>query len=173
MKATTKQRRIIFAKYDGKCAYCGCKLETGWHVDHIEPVVRDLVFVQSRGKYESAPTAGKPENHTLENMNPACPSCNLLKSSMTIEQFRAVIQNFKASLNRYALQYKFAKKFGLIKETRKKVQFHFEKTIGKSKNKNSPPSSEFEQKDRCPSCGSYCNVFTDLDEKDYCNECRV
>lgn len=37
---------------------------------------------------------------------------------------------------------------------------------------NSSPTSEFEQKDRCPSCGSFCNIFKDLDEKDYCNDCR-
>ena len=39
--------------------------------------------------------------------------------------------------------------------------------------KNSPPSSEFEHEDRCPSCGSPCNIHTDLDDKDYCNDCRV
>jgi C4-type Zn-finger protein len=39
--------------------------------------------------------------------------------------------------------------------------------------KNNPPSSEFEHEDRCPSCGSPCNIHTDLDDKDYCNDCRV
>jgi hypothetical protein len=39
--------------------------------------------------------------------------------------------------------------------------------------KNSTPSSEFEHEDRCPSCGSPCNILTDLDDKDYCNDCRV
>ena len=39
--------------------------------------------------------------------------------------------------------------------------------------KNSPPSSEFEHEDRCPSCGSPCNIHTDLDDKDYCNDCRI
>ena len=38
--------------------------------------------------------------------------------------------------------------------------------------KNSKPSSEFEHKDRCPSCGSPCNIHTDLDANDNCNECR-
>jgi hypothetical protein len=37
---------------------------------------------------------------------------------------------------------------------------------------NNRPTCEFEQKDRCPSCGSFCNIFEDLDEKDYCNDCR-
>lgn len=40
------------------------------------------------------------------------------------------------------------------------------------KTKNNYPTSEFEAKDRCPSCGSYCNIFTDLDENDNCNDCR-
>ena len=39
--------------------------------------------------------------------------------------------------------------------------------------KNSPPSSEFEHEDRCSSCGSPCNIHTDLDDKDYCNDCRI
>lgn len=40
------------------------------------------------------------------------------------------------------------------------------------KTKNSYPSSEFEDKDKCPSCGSYCNINTDLDDNDECNDCR-
>lgn len=38
--------------------------------------------------------------------------------------------------------------------------------------KNSYPSSEFEEKDRCPSCGSFCNIHSDLDDNDECNDCR-
>lgn len=40
------------------------------------------------------------------------------------------------------------------------------------KTKNSSPSSEFEQEDKCPSCGSPCDIHIDLDERDECNECR-
>jgi hypothetical protein len=38
--------------------------------------------------------------------------------------------------------------------------------------KNSTPSSEWEHEDTCPSCGSPCNIHTDLDENDECNDCR-
>lgn len=38
--------------------------------------------------------------------------------------------------------------------------------------KNHQPSSEFEHEDKCPSCGSPCNIHTDLDDNDECNECR-
>ena len=37
--------------------------------------------------------------------------------------------------------------------------------------KNNAPSSEFEDEDKCPSCGSPCDIHTDLDENDECNEC--
>ena len=45
--------------------------------------------------------------------------------------------------------------------------------IIKMKTKNSYPSSEFEQKDKCPSCGSFCNIHTDLSDNDECNDCRT
>ena len=38
--------------------------------------------------------------------------------------------------------------------------------------KNSPPSSEWEFKDKCPSCGSFCDIHKDLNENDECNDCR-
>ena len=40
------------------------------------------------------------------------------------------------------------------------------------KTKNNYPSSEFEHEDKCPSCGSPCNIHIDLDDNDECNECR-
>lgn len=112
-----KYREIVFNKYKGRCAYCGCELSKGWHVDHIQPIVRNWID----GGCE------KPENNNLENMNPSCASCNIQKNSYTLEQFRFNIQYFVASLNKNNTQYKFAKRYGLVKETDSKVQFYFEK----------------------------------------------
>lgn len=36
--------------------------------------------------------------------------------------------------------------------------------------KNNPPVNG--RADNCPSCGSYCNLKKDLDDMDYCNDCR-
>ncbi|SFO05296.1 hypothetical protein SAMN05421741_11844 [Paenimyroides ummariense] len=124
MKISKQERQIVFEKYNGKCAYCGCELKKGWHVDHIEPVVRDLKIVN--GKVTSLPTCEKPQNHTLGNFNPSCASCNILKSSESIEQLRRKIAQFVNSLNQYSTQYKFAKKYGLINETEIEVKFYFE-----------------------------------------------
>jgi len=120
-------RNIIFNKYNGKCAYCGCELVKGWHVDHVEPIVRDSKWNKEKGRHEHTGMCRKPENETLENYNPACASCNFQKNSYTVEQFRYNIKQFVISLNQYSTQYKFAKRYGLVSETNKEVIFHFEK----------------------------------------------
>jgi len=119
-------REAVFNKYGGKCAYCGCQLpDKGWHADHIEAIVRDFVYVQGKG-FQTAGTCEMPENDVLENMNPACASCNIQKNSFSLEQFRENIKLFVNSLNTYSTQYKFAKRYGLIKETEIDVKFYFE-----------------------------------------------
>ena len=111
-----KTRDLVKSKYNNKCAYCGCELKKGWHVDHLEPIVRNW----RNG------TCEKPENENLENYNPSCASCNIQKNSYTLEQFRNNIKQFVSSLNQYSIQYKFAKKYGLVKETEIEVKFYFE-----------------------------------------------
>jgi len=110
-------RLKIYEKYDGHCAYCGEKIKMdNWHIDHIEPVLRDIYTK----KYD------KEKFDVEENLNPSCRSCNVIKNSFTLEQFRENVQNFVNSLNSHSTQYKFAKKYNLIKETDKKVKFYFE-----------------------------------------------
>ena len=111
-----KTRDLVKSKYNNKCAYCGCNLQKGWHIDHLEPIVRNW----KNGSCEN------PENEKLENYNPSCPSCNIQKNSYTLEQFRENIKQFVNSLNQYSTQYKFAKKYGLVKETEIEVKFYFE-----------------------------------------------
>ncbi len=124
---TKKDREIIFDKYGGKCAYCGCDLVKGWHADHIDPVVRDFKWDRSSGRYKQTGTCQNPENDVLENYNPSCASCNIQKNSFTLEQFRKNIEQFVSSLNDYSTQYKFAKRYGLVIETGIDVKFYFEK----------------------------------------------
>ena len=148
-----KDRQIIFEKYSGKCAYCGDELKKGWHMDHANPVERKMKNIG--GHYIFKSTGEKvpnefnlnldlsdmehvkdkwiqdgyrnPENDTIENMMPSCPSCNINKHSMNIEEFRAFIGRFVTSLNRDSTQYRIAKKYGLIQETGKQVYFYFER----------------------------------------------
>jgi len=123
-------RESIRMKYGGKCAYCGCDLVKGWHVDHIEPIRRlKLLSVGANGKKNwYAAGSMHPELETIQNMNPACASCNINKHGDTLEAFRERIFKFINSLNEYSVQYKIAKRYGLIEETNKPVIFYFENT---------------------------------------------
>jgi len=115
MAVSKKDRQIIFDKYDGHCAYCGNLLEKGWHVDELLPVRRN-----------GDGTCLHPERFSIDNQMPSCPSCNINKHSMSLEEFRMLIAVFINSLNKRSVQYKIAKKFGLIKEISKPVVFYFE-----------------------------------------------
>ena len=109
------KRQIVYDKFHGRCAYCCCELKAGFHIDHIEPIRRN-----------SDGSCLNPQNESLENMNPSCPSCNIMKHSMTLEKFRESIKNFVTNLNKYSNQYKFAKKYGLVSENDIEVKFYFE-----------------------------------------------
>lgn len=153
MKKSDRQK--IFDKFGGRCAYCGCELEKGWHIDEIEPVRRRYKTVKGgwaiNGKvlpkeewiklseeditnrglkwkedYLAFDGYDHPERLTLENQNPACASCNINKHSMSLEGFRQLISGFMYHLNNVSTQYKIAKRYGLIQETGIEVKFYFE-----------------------------------------------
>lgn len=128
-----RERKIIFDKYGGKCAYCGCELQKGWHVDEIEPVRRiyESVWVggnnMKNGKWVRKFVGySNPEKMCIENQNPACASCNINKHSDSLENFRALITGFKNHLNQINTQYKISKRYGLVIEVDKPVVFYFE-----------------------------------------------
>jgi len=116
MKLTKQQRLSLRNKYNGRCAYCGDLLGDRFHADHIEPIVRNWL----NG------TCKHPYRNTLENFNPSCPSCNIIKNSHSLEGFRKIIGGFVNSLNRDSTQYKFAKRYGLVEERQADVKFYFE-----------------------------------------------
>lgn len=151
------KRKIVFNKYGGKCAYCGCELQKGWHIDHIEPMVRKTRTVYQHWKHEDTgeviqqneglrsiknkedynkwkyvarkevPDGFRhPERNVLQNMIPACASCNINKHGFSVEDFREMIEGFMKHLNERNTQYKLAKRYGLIQETVKPVVFYFE-----------------------------------------------
>lgn len=134
MKKTDRQ--TVFNKFGGRCAYCGCELTKGWHVDEIEPVIRTVryltdetgrnIYDYEKHEYKKEIHIEHPENFHMDNQYPACASCNITKHCMSLESFREVVQGFISSLNKYTTQYKVAKRYGLIEETKKSVLFYFE-----------------------------------------------
>ena len=64
----------------------------------------------------------------IENLLPSCKSCNSIKGSLTIDNFRASIASSTDQLAKYTTKYHTALKYGLITETNKPVVFYFEHT---------------------------------------------
>lgn len=123
---TKQNRQIVFGKYNGRCAYCGCYLVKGWHVDHLEPIRRNFKYNGDRGKMENDGTCLHPERDTIENCMPSCASCNIAKHSMDLEGFRIILSNMITTLNKYTVNYKIMKRYGFIVEVEKPVRFYFE-----------------------------------------------
>jgi len=108
-------RKIVYEKYDGKCAYCGTELFDVFTIDHIIPKRRNM-------DYSQLPT-GKDE---IENYNPCCYSCNSSKSSFSIEKWRGELQQKYERLLKYDGTFRLLVRFGIVKRVREKVIFHFE-----------------------------------------------
>lgn len=130
-----ENRELIRMKFGGRCAYCGCELQKGWHVDEIEPIKRGWKYrldesgnriLNGNGDYLKDFYMECPENLHIDNQNPACASCNINKHSDTLEQFRLNIARYLESLNKRMVQYKMVKKYGLVRETGIEVKFYFE-----------------------------------------------
>lgn len=121
-------REQIRMKFGGRCAYCGCELQKGWHVDEIEPVRRNHKYNREKGKWEidKENPMMHPERLHIDNQNPACASCNINKHSESLEDFRKAIKGYMKHLNERSTQYKIAKRYGLITETDIEVVFYFE-----------------------------------------------
>lgn len=119
MAISKKQREALKQKYGGHCAYCGCILGDKWHADHIEPVDRQW--------WKPGAPASKPENDVIENMNPACPPCNIDKHSLTLENWRAMMQQTCKALMRDSSTFRRAVRYGLVKIDDSPIVFYFER----------------------------------------------
>lgn len=110
-KLTKDERMAVYRKTNGRCAYCGCVLEyKDMQVDHIIPI---------NGWSEQG-------EDTMDNMLPACRSCNHYKSRSTLEGFRKMVENMPTVLMRDSVTYKNAVRFGLVAPTPHPVKFYFE-----------------------------------------------
>lgn len=111
-KLTYSERNTVYDKCDGCCAYCGTHIDfEDMQVDHVMPL-------------------RKGGADRLDNMLPACRSCNHYKSTLTLEQFRAAVEKMPQVLERDNTTYKIARRFGVIKIGNPKVVFYFERIRG-------------------------------------------
>lgn len=111
-RLTLDERMAVYQKFGGHCAYCGIEIRfEEMQCDHVVP----LEGWSERGA------------DSLENMFPACKSCNHYKRANSLEGWRKVLESMPHTLNRDSYTYRQAVRFGLVKPTPKSVVFYFEK----------------------------------------------
>jgi 5-methylcytosine-specific restriction endonuclease McrA len=111
-------RRAVYEKYDGHCAYCGCKIPfKGFNVDHLHCLRH----------YEYLDEITGIDVNSIDNLMPACGSCNRYKSTMDLETFRKQLQKIPDRLKRDVCTYGIALRFGMIQEQKEAIKFYFER----------------------------------------------
>ena len=118
-----KELRLqIYNKYNGRCAYCGKKIEyKEMQVDHITPQNR----VWAKSEDTNMKWYGVSSVDDINNLNPACRRCNHYKRSLDLEGFREAILTLNERLKKIYIV-NVAIDFGLeLKEFSGK--FYFEK----------------------------------------------
>lgn len=76
---TKKDRQKVFDKYGGRCAYCGCELDSSWQVDHAV----------SKCYWFYIDTQDPKKVNDLSNLMPACRMCNHYKRSHCINDYKS------------------------------------------------------------------------------------
>lgn len=107
-RLSARERKQVYDMFGGRCAYCGCQVTfRGMQIDHKIPLR----------------TGGED---TIENMYPACRSCNHYKHTLDVEGYRTYLQRIPERLMRDSVAYLAGVRFGLVKPAGKKVTFYFE-----------------------------------------------
>lgn len=110
---TPKTRAQVYAKYNGRCAYCGNAITMKQlRVDHFVP-------------FRKKTKANQNQIENIANYIPACHSCNYYKSSRSPASMKKDIQKLYQRLNKLFI-YRLAKKYGLIQQTPHEIVFLFQ-----------------------------------------------
>jgi len=131
-------RNKIIDKTMGKCAYCGECIKGSATVDHIIPksIFDHTVFYKVGIPYFLTHlVVGQAENE--DNLFAACKTCNEYKSDFSIEVFRGLISKSLHRLQSKSIEYRVAKRFGLLQEKQAvKIEFFFEKLFSEKTNED-------------------------------------
>jgi 5-methylcytosine-specific restriction endonuclease McrA len=93
-------------RFWGRCGYCGRREKLV--IDHILPIAR----------------GGTSE---VDNLMPACRSCNSFKTVFTLEEFRKQLTMQVERARKYSLNFRLAERFSQIIVNERPVVFYFEK----------------------------------------------
>ena len=128
-KSTKTDRENIHNKFEGRCAYCGDRVEfKKMQVDHILSKKNFKMHIEHDWcvPFFLKHLTVNDLNHN-DNLFPACRVCNKRKDTMDIETFRAELQLQLLRAQNTSANYRMAKKYKQVIETPKRIIFHFEK----------------------------------------------
>lgn len=112
-----KIRELVYQKYGGHCAYCGCPIEMkDMQVDHLTSVA-SLKWTKG---------IGGDEVNDISNLMPSCRQCNYYKDTCTIEGFRKKLATLMERVEKNFI-YRLAAKYGMVREDVWDGMFYFEK----------------------------------------------
>ena len=113
-----RTRQLVYDKYNGHCAYCGCELKLSeMQVDHIVPKFRN------NEKWHQ----NEIGSDDISNLNPSCRMCNYYKGMGSVENFR---ENLKDTLVRNVqrpFDFRLAERYGMVEVREWDGKFYFEK----------------------------------------------
>jgi len=119
-----QERRFIYDKYGGRCAYCGREIQfKEMQVDHMEPKAgrnldgKDIFGNVLRTTIES-----------IENKMPACRRCNHYKHTYDLGYYRYLVKTIHERIHKFYIA-KVAEDYGIIEYKPWDGLFYFEKTI--------------------------------------------
>lgn len=103
-------REAVYAKYNGRCAYCGREIKyKDMQVDH---------FIPKNGYSVKG-------SDDISNLMPSCRMCNHYKRANPLEIFRKFIQEIPRKLRDNYI-YKVGVAYGNVIENEKPIVFYFE-----------------------------------------------
>ena len=123
-------RELVAKKTNNKCGYCGIDLPKRWHMDHIVPILRDSEYNYEKQAYvHNGKTRGKG-TETIDNYMASCPSCNIFKSSFSLEMFRNEIFFQVKRVRERSSGFRIAEKLGLVTHHEDKHPVFYFETLG-------------------------------------------
>ena len=110
---TQSQRKKVYQKYEGCCAYCSHEIDpSNFQVDH---------------QIAKRKFSNQKDADFWDNLMPSCRACNIRKNTMSIEIFRAELSRDIEQLKRDSPKFRLLLKYGLIELHQEPVEFYFEK----------------------------------------------
>lgn len=121
-------RQQVYSKCNGRCSYCGCEISIKqMQVDHYLSQRNFATHILNNWnvpKHLSHLTISDVDH--IDNLMPACASCNKFKTANHIECFRSELELQPKRLRDNNPMIRLNERFGIIQIIEKPIIFYFE-----------------------------------------------